>query len=110
MSTYFAVTYGISFLALTATLSHVAIWYGPELWKLFRGGSETFQPDIHTKLMKVFKEVPMWWYAIVFVVCLGMAIAVCEYTAVNLPWWAVLMAIGIAAITIVPIGIIQALT
>ena len=60
--------------------------------------------------MRVYKEVPMWWYAIIFFSCLGLAMFVCEYYAINLPWWAVLTAIMLAVITIVPIGIIQAIT
>lgn len=110
MSTYFAISYGISFLALTATITHVLLWYGYDLYKLFRGGSEALKSDIHARMMERYKEVPMWWYFGVFVACLGGAIFTCEFYDLDLPWWALIVAIAIAVVTIVPIGIIQAIT
>jgi len=44
-----------------------------------------------------------------FVLNLAGAIAICEATDIGLPWWAVLLAIAMAIIFILPIGIITAI-
>jgi len=46
---------------------------------------------------------------VVFVVNLVGAIVICQFTNINLPWWAVLIAIFMAFIFILPIGIITAI-
>lgn len=34
--------------------------------------------DIHVKMMQAYKEVPIWWYALVFIVTIVISIVVCE--------------------------------
>jgi len=58
--------------------------------------------------MDRYPEVPDWWYGIIFLINLGLAMFTCEYYRIDLPWWAVIFAVLIAAIFLVPIGIITA--
>lgn len=108
MSPYFAITYGISFLSFTATLSHVVLWYGKDIYSQLFTKSTTNQSS--TPIKSMYPEVPAFWYLGMFVSCLVMAIFICEYTAIQLPWWALLLAIGIALTLSLPIGIIQAIS
>jgi hypothetical protein len=57
LSTYFAVNYGISFLSLTATVTHVALWYGRDIFGQMWKNTGVFKGDIHAKMMKVYPEV-----------------------------------------------------
>lgn len=68
--------------------------------------------DIHTKLMKKYKAVPMWWFYIILGVTIGATVFACEYykDVLQLPWWGVLLACAIAFIFTLPIGIITATT
>ena len=69
--------------------------------------------DIHTRLMKKnYEAVPQWWFHIMLVAMVGLAIFACEGFGkqLQLPWWGVLMACGIAFFFTLPIGIIQATT
>jgi len=59
--------------------------------------------------MDRYPEAPEWWYAAVFVVNLIGAIIICQFTNIDLPWWGVLLAILMAMIFILPIGIITAI-
>jgi len=59
--------------------------------------------------MDRYDEVPDWWYGIIFAVNLVLAIVVCEFFRIDLPWWGVILAVGIAAIFLLPIGIITAI-
>lgn len=69
--------------------------------------------DVHTKIMKKnYKEVPQWWFHIILISMVIFAIFCCEGFGkqLQLPWWGVLMACGIALFFTLPIGIIQATT
>ncbi|KAF9438268.1 hypothetical protein BGZ76_008909 [Entomortierella beljakovae] len=108
MDSFFALTYGVGFAGLTATIVHVILYNGKELvqrWKSARLEGD----DIHTRLMSVYPEVPNWWYGLLFVITVALSFVTC---VVNdyMPWWAVILALAIAAIFVLPVGIVQAVT
>ncbi|CAG8433430.1 1775_t:CDS:10 [Diversispora eburnea] len=82
LSVTFAATYLYSFMSLTAAMSHVLLFY----------------------------EIPNTWYATLFVGMLIIAIILGYITEANLPWWGLLVAISLAVIMVLPIGIIQAIS
>ncbi|RKF60643.1 Glutathione transporter 1, partial [Erysiphe neolycopersici] len=69
-----------------------------------------FEEDIHNRLMKRYKEAPTFWYLLVLFSMTSVAIFVCEYYPVHLPWYGLLLAVGICGILFVPTGIIMAIT
>lgn len=65
LSTVFALSYGLSFASITATVVHAFLYFRKQIWtQAKRSLSE--QPDIHARLMSKYKEVPEWWYGIIF--------------------------------------------
>ncbi len=65
ISATFAISYGLSFASITSTLTHTLIYYRKQIWNQTRR-SLSEQPDIHARLMSVYKGVPDWWYLIIF--------------------------------------------
>ncbi|XP_038725465.1 oligopeptide transporter 7 [Tripterygium wilfordii] len=112
LSTFFAVTYGVGFATLTATVVHVALFHGREIWEQSRASFKETKMDIHTKLMRKYKQVPEWWFVCVLLANIAVTIFACEYynEQLQLPWWGVLLACGIAIVFTLPIGIITAIT
>ncbi|CAK9146531.1 unnamed protein product [Ilex paraguariensis] len=113
ISTFFAMTYGIGFATLSATVVHVLLFNGRDMWKQSRRAFEVNKKmDIHTQLMKAYKQVPMWWFIIILLVNIAAIMFACEYynDILQLPWWGVLLACGIALFFTLPIGIIVATT
>lgn len=55
----FALNYGLSFAALTASIVHTMIFHGKEVWYRFKA-SRNQEPDVHMRLMKMYKEAPDW--------------------------------------------------
>ncbi|KAG0199499.1 hypothetical protein BGX28_007257 [Mortierella sp. GBA30] len=108
MDSFFALTYGVGFAGLTATVVHVILYNGREMvdrWKSARQHNE----DIHSRLMRAYPEVPNWWYLSLFLISLGLSFVTCvvwEY----MPWWAVFLAMAIAIFFVLPVGIVQAVT
>ncbi|KAJ1376044.1 Tetrapeptide transporter, OPT1/isp4 [Sesbania bispinosa] len=112
LSTFFAMTYGVGFAALTATIVHVALFHGREIWEQSRSSFKETSMDIHTKLMRRYKQVPEWWFVCILIATIAATVFTCEYynDQLQLPWWGVLLACGIAIFFTLPIGIITAIT
>jgi hypothetical protein len=68
--------------------------------------------DIHTRHMRKYNQVPEWWFVCILLVNIALTIFSCEYykDQLQLPWWGVLLACGIAITFTLPIGIITAIT
>ncbi|XP_051114799.1 oligopeptide transporter 7 [Andrographis paniculata] len=112
LSTFFAMTYGVGFASLTATLMHVFLFHGREIWELSRSSFKEKKMDIHTKLMSKYRQVPEWWFWCILVANIALTIFACEYykEQLQLPWWGVILACTIAIFFTLPIGIITAIT
>ncbi|AQK80141.1 Oligopeptide transporter 7 [Zea mays] len=112
ISTFFASSYGLSFACLTATVSHVLLFHGSEIWQLSKSAFEDKKMDIHTKLMRRYRQVPEWWFICILVASVSATMLTCEYyiEQLQLPWWGVLLACALAIFYTLPIGILKATT
>ncbi|KAH8647651.1 oligopeptide transporter 2 [Xylariales sp. PMI_506] len=65
--------------------------------------------DGHTRMMRRYKEVPEWWYGIVFT--FGFAISIISVTAwpSQTPWYSILGVTGIGALLTIPWVIIESI-
>ncbi|TAQ90313.1 hypothetical protein B7494_g1357 [Chlorociboria aeruginascens] len=68
------------------------------------------QEDVHNRLMKRYDDAPLTWYILTFVTMTAVGIFVVEYYPVHLPWYGLLMALGICSVLFIPIGIVMAIT
>ncbi|KAI0478980.1 OPT-domain-containing protein [Xylariaceae sp. FL0804] len=66
--------------------------------------------DVHNRLMRRYNDAPIYWYLLTFVSMLAIGIFVVEYYPVHLPWYGLLLALGICAVLFIPIGIVMAVT
>ncbi|XP_043692383.1 oligopeptide transporter 1-like [Telopea speciosissima] len=112
LSIIFAFTYGTSFAALAATVSHVALFNGRSIWRQMRSSIQDKYGDVHNRLMKNYVSVPQWWFYTIFVVVLPFAIFTCEGFGgkLQLPYWGVLLAITLGLVFTLPIGVVKATT
>ncbi|KAG7534082.1 Tetrapeptide transporter OPT1/isp4 [Arabidopsis thaliana x Arabidopsis arenosa] len=114
MSTFFAVTYGLGFATLSASIVHVLLFNGKDLWTQTKGAfQKNKKMDIHTKIMKRnYKEVPLWWFLSIFAVNLAVIVFICIYykTQIQLPWWGAFLACLIAIFFTPLVGVIMATT
>ena len=105
----FSLSYGLSFATLISTVMHVALFYGPDVWRRARN-SKSEEPDIHMKLMSKYKEAPEWWFIAVFAVSFSFGMIACQVWKTFLPWWAYILCIVIGLVLFIPIGMVQAIT
>ena len=65
---------------------------------------------ISFRMMRKYKDVPQWWYATMFIIMIGVSLAVCLGYPTAMHWWAFFVSIIIAIVWFVPIGLIQGMT
>ncbi|KAJ7691304.1 OPT oligopeptide transporter protein-domain-containing protein [Mycena rosella] len=109
ISTTFAVSYGLSFASITATLMHAFLYFRKQIWVQSRRALHE-QPDIHARLMSVYPQVPEWWYLILFLSMFVLGIISIEVWPTQMPVWAFVLALVISFTYVIPIGMIQAIT
>lgn len=133
----YVLSYGVQFAALSALVTHTICWHGKDIWRqskeayrekgektvgrgyepvsqtdgsAVRQRQENTGEDIHCRLMRNYEDVPMWWYLLTFVAMLAIGIFVVEYYPVHLPWYGLLLALGITTVLFIPVSIVMAIT
>ena len=113
LSASFAISYGLSFATVTAAISHTFLYYRKYIWAHARRPLSQ-KPDIHARLMSVYKEVPVWWYLTIFslshrlfilkkyadtlsVTMVVFGVVVIEVWETGLPVWGFVLALSICA-------------
>lgn len=66
--------------------------------------------DVHNRLMRRYEDVPLTWYVLTGISMAAVGMFVVEYYPVHLPWYGLLLALGIGALLFIPIGIVMAIT
>ncbi|KAI8852066.1 OPT oligopeptide transporter protein-domain-containing protein [Chytridium lagenaria] len=111
ITTMFAVEYFASFVVFVAAIVHVALWYSKDIIARFKSTlAELDTQDIHARLMSVYPEVPDLWYIIVLSVNVLISILVCQFGGFDLPWWGVILGLALAVVSVLPLGIILAIS
>lgn len=73
-------------------------------------GLQSKHEDIHTRHAKNYRDVPQWWYQLLFVLVAGLAFFTVEYYDTGLPWWGLILAFLVSAINFLPQGLLEAFT
>ncbi|KAJ3340337.1 hypothetical protein HDU91_000875, partial [Kappamyces sp. JEL0680] len=115
LSAAFSVTYFASFISLGAVISHVALWYGKDVYLQFREAlsqteGDLYAVDPHYKIMKQYKEVPEWVYLSFLAIFGALSVLVTQVTPFVMPWWLCIVCLFTGIIFSIPIGIVQAVT
>ncbi|KAF7799677.1 hypothetical protein EIP86_010917 [Pleurotus ostreatoroseus] len=87
-----------------AAIMHFALWHSKTVFGLIRDARTKEPDDPHYHKMKVYREVPVWWYLFVFVGTVAMAIATAYAAKSGLPWWGLIVALIFAAALVPVVG------
>ncbi|TNY19127.1 peptide transporter MTD1 [Rhodotorula diobovata] len=97
-------------LAIGATITYVALWYREPIVNAAKAFRKGVVHDAHYAKMRVYSEVPMWVYGGIVLSSFAMAMATCYTGHSHLPWWALLIAILIAAVFLPVLSVFYAIT
>ncbi|KAF5377622.1 hypothetical protein D9615_005109 [Tricholomella constricta] len=109
MSTTLALAYGVAFAAFISIFVHTFLWFRRDIMRRFRSSLKD-ERDVHSRLMLHYPEVPSWWFGIVFVACFVVLLVTVSVFPTQLPAWAALIGVIIAAILSLPVSMLQAIT
>ncbi|KAM3444273.1 hypothetical protein MY4824_000162 [Beauveria thailandica] len=114
------VVYMFFFSVYTASITHAILYHRleismglKELWNTIcqkRNTEEDRVLDVHDRLMKSYKEVPEWWYAICLILAVAVGVAGIVHYPTHTSPGTILFGIALTLIFIVPTGIIYAMT
>ncbi|KAI3813624.1 hypothetical protein L1987_18353 [Smallanthus sonchifolius] len=112
LSIFLVMGYAASFACLAATVVHVLIFHGRDLWELSKSAFEENNADVHSKLMRRYTQVPEWWFTCILLTNIVATLFVIEFfkSQLQLPWWGFLLACGLAFFFMLPIAVITATT
>ncbi|OAQ30089.1 OPT superfamily oligopeptide transporter [Linnemannia elongata AG-77] len=110
MAPMYALGFMTSFIALAGCVSHIICFHGSDIIRNWKAAVGSDREDIHTKLMKVYPEVPQLWYAAFYVTMAGLAIVVCEVYELQLPWWGLIVSLIVGFLLTLPICAMVAIT
>lgn len=105
----YAVSYGAIFAMYPAVVVHTFLWYRHDIVRQFRR-SLNDEADIHSRLMRRYRDVPRWWFAAFGAGCVVLGIISIEICKTGLPIWAFFLALIFVTVFVLPFGIIQAIT
>ncbi|KKA26352.1 hypothetical protein TD95_003841 [Thielaviopsis punctulata] len=109
LSTQFALSYGLSFAAVTAVIVHVWLYHGKEIWNQLKLARHQ-EDDVHMRLMKKYRDAEDWWYIALFLVMLGLSLGVVAGWPTGFPVWAFIVCLLIPVVWLLPIGIVQGIS
>lgn len=105
----YLLSYALNFAGVIALIVHCALYHGTDIIKKMKDQSHGGE-DIHKRLMNNFKEAPDWWYLILLVVSVVLAFVAVLCWETQLPWWGLIIALLISAITFIPQGLLEGIT
>ncbi|KAI9206271.1 OPT oligopeptide transporter protein-domain-containing protein [Polychytrium aggregatum] len=111
----FIFVYAASFITISASITHVALWYGRDIVQQARVALkevrfQSSHEDIHNRLMAAYPEVSNLAYLCIFLVSTALMFVVGLATPYKLQWWGIILAIAIGIIFIIPLTTITALS
>ncbi|KAJ2395263.1 hypothetical protein GGI05_001668 [Coemansia sp. RSA 2603] len=113
MSFQFLLMYGFCFMGITCLLSHVILNHGPDLWRSIQNIRKPTIERVNDQTEHYFKfvyqNVPRSWYVCIVVTTLAMGLASCQVYDL-LPWYGFLLAIGLAGLLTLPVGLVEAVS
>lgn len=109
LSTTFAISYGMQFASTTAVIVHTVLFHGKDIYRQLTSADDT-KYDVHTRLMKLYKKCPDWWYLALFLVMFALSIVTIEIWPTELPVFGLIVALLIALFFIIPVGVLYAIT
>lgn len=105
----YLMSYALNFAAVIAVFVHCFLYHGKDIVQKLKDSKHGGE-DVHKKLMARYKEVPDWWYLILFVIVFVLGIVVIAVYDTQLPVWGYIVALLIALVSYLPQGLLEAIT
>lgn len=99
------------------SVSYITITNWPQIsmaarnmWRTVRRGGSLYDgnDDAHTRMIRVYKETPEWWFFCVLVGAFALGVSAITAYPTHTPWWALLAVVAINGLFLIPSAIMAA--
>lgn len=114
------VIYMFFFGIYTSTLTYAVLYHRNEITMGFKAlinsfrknarSDEVYDLDVHSRLMKMYREVPEWWYMVLLVAAIVCGISGIAGWETHTSPGVIFYGLALCVIFVVPVGIIKAMT
>jgi len=110
-----AILYCFFFAFYTSGLVHAALYHYKPIIAGFKAMKDWKNPqtgysDLHNRLMRVYPEVPEWWFFCILVVSMIFGIVMVEHYHTQFPVWGLFFCVVLSFIFVIPAGMITAVS
>ena len=84
-------------LAIGAMITHVLVFYSKDMYIAWKNARNKTLNDRHYRAMLKYKEVPVWWYLVLFLLCFVAGLIVNIKGHTTLPVWGYVIALILGA-------------
>lgn len=109
MGAHFISTIFFDYAAYASGIVWMCLFGAGDLKNRFVSGRVPYTDRLNA-LMRQYKEVPWWWYGVLFVASFTTALSILASGHFFAPWWTFLVAVVSAAFVIIPFSWLYALT
>lgn len=107
--------YASSFLSIVAAFVHVWLWHGQDIYRRFQAALHQIEDkddngDIHNVLMRAYPDVSESFFLGFLFVLVLFQISISFTTPFHMPVWAILLCLFMSLLSVLPIGIITAVS
>lgn len=74
-------------------MTHFFIWHARDVYNVVRNVRTQECQDAHYQKMKVYKEVPFWWFGVLFLITFALGLGLLYAAKSGLPWWGFIVAL-----------------
>ncbi len=71
--------------------------------------SETYTDRLN-KMQSAYKDVPLWWYVVLFLITFVVLITIFATGNMFIPWWTYIVALAFGAVIVTPLGYLYAIS
>jgi len=109
---YYAASQTLYQLSRTAyigtAVTHFFIWHFKDVWDVVRNVRTKECDDVHYQKMKVYKEVPLWWFSVIFVITFALGLGLLYAANSGVPWWGFIVALILTTVFVPILGTLYA--
>lgn len=101
-------------LGCGASIAHILLFHWGVIRKsfgdIFSRGRNSEEKDKHYQMMKMYPEVPQWWFIGLLVICCAFGVTLSQVNNTGLPIWGFFAAIILSGFLVFFVGFMSATT
>ncbi|WOO78744.1 Glutathione transporter 1 [Vanrija pseudolonga] len=109
ISMSYSLGFALAFAAVGSLFVYSVLYNGKEIWEGLRNPGGRGE-DVHKRFQNAYENVPHWWYLVLDVIFLALAIYMVRGYPTGMPVWGLFLCYGVSALLVIPQGLLEAIS